>query len=87
MDETEPSPADPPLGAERYHMLDPYEKETALTRRFYLLLLGLIVLASLIATIIVALDNDTQVGTIAAVLVIGGVATGALASLATHDRR
>jgi hypothetical protein len=69
------------------HWLDPYEKETALTRRFYLLLLGLIVIATLIAVIIMALDNGNQSGNIAAVAVIGGVATGALASLAAHDRR
>lgn len=58
-----------------------------MTRRFYLLLLGLIVIASLIAVIIIALDNDADNGNIAAVAVIGGVATGALASLAAHDRR
>ena len=60
-------------------------KKIETTRRFYIFLLGLITLASLVAIIILVLDDPTI--DIAAVAVIGGVAVGALASLSANDRR
>ena len=60
-------------------------KKVETTRRFYIFLLGLITLASLVAIIVLALDDPSI--DIAAVAVIGGVAVGALASLPANDRR
>lgn len=95
-EQTEPSP---PLGEEtigqtvssatpaEFHVPQPrtIEQEGETTRRFYILLLGLIVVAALVAVVIMSLDDPDS--DIAAPIVLGGVAVGALASLATHDRR
>lgn len=61
------------------------ERESEVTRRFYILLLGLIVIAALIAVVIMSLDDPDA--DIAAPIVIAGVAVGSLAALAAHDRR